>query len=77
MMDSDGGKVLGIVLPTVALALFIGWVLGLIVTTNDFMKTLGTKGESCFANNTCRTDLQCLHGDGHEPGTCVGFGDGQ
>lgn len=31
----------------------------------------GEKGRDCFTNNTCLPGLVCIHGDGHEPGTCV------
>ena len=33
---------------------------------------LGSKGGPCFANNTCRENLVCLHGEGAEPGICAG-----
>lgn len=57
------------------LGLLFGFM-GCVAAIDISHKELGTKGEHCFANHTCRTgnlggELVCLHGDGHEPGTCV------
>lgn len=38
---------------------------------DDSHRELGSYTHACFANNTCREGLRCLHAVGHEPGTCV------
>lgn len=54
---------------------FSAFFLGLSVGTHN-CNSDGQKAGDCYANNTCMPGLVCLHGDGHEPGTCVASPDG-
>lgn len=54
-----------------AVSAVLGITLGIIWITDR-----GIRGQSCFGNSTCMKNLTCLHGDGHEPGTCVKPADG-
>lgn len=64
--DSDGPLFI------MAIAVFFGgFAAGAANCTKD-----GLKAGNCFTNSTCMPGLVCLHGDGHEPGTCVAPADG-
>lgn len=65
MRDAEGP----VILVFLALAVLLV-ALGASFASASYEKD-GTKGRDCFANNTCRIGLVCLHGDGHEPGTCI------
>lgn len=50
-------------------------ILGIVLGVNNCHQN-GYKGGDCFTNSTCMPGFSCLHGDGHEPGTCVAAADG-
>lgn len=70
-VEPSDGQILAMFIVGTAMVMLVGIGIGVSRYDND-----GMKGHDCFANNTCRAGLVCLHGDGHEPGTCVATSDG-
>ncbi len=52
------------------IGVFVGLAIGDYAKYNSHL-ALGSKGYSCFANNTCRENLKCIMPDGIKP-VCVG-----
>ncbi len=58
----------------IVLGMVLGAILGVLFTVEGCEAGhvfLGAKGGPCCANHTCRENLICQYGEGHEPGTCV------